>query len=161
MASRGALLVRSWLTLGVIDGISAVVISWARNSTAPIARTFQGVAYALLGKDAFSGGNSAVLLGIAMHFFVAFTWVAVYFGAYCAVPALRRVTARPFGIALVGMPFGAFIWFFMNVAVFPLTRIGGHAPFTAPVFLIHLAHHTLVLGPLIVWLVRWSAVVET
>jgi hypothetical protein len=155
MASRGAILVRSWLTLGVVDGISAVLISRARSSTATIAKTFQGVAYALLGKDAQTGGTPAALLGIAMHFVVAFSWVAVYFGAYSALPALRRITLRPLGIALVGMPLGAFIWFFMNVVVFPLTRIAGHAPFNSPFFLTHLVHHTLVVGPLVAWLVRW------
>lgn len=154
MTRRSAILVRSWITLGVIDGISAVVISWARGSTAPITRTFQGVAYALLGSDALTGGVPAALLGMAMHLVVALAWVTVFYAAYAALPALRRVTARPLGVAIVGMPFGAFIWMFMNVVIFPLTRIGGHAPFTAPIFLTHLVHHTLVVGPLIVWLQR-------
>jgi hypothetical protein len=147
-------LVRAWLVLGVVDGISAVVISVARSKTATIVRTFQGVAYALLGKDSFDRGAASFALGLAMHFTVAFVWVALYFAAYRALPALRRTTARAAGIALVGAPFGAFIWFFMNVVVFPLTRIGGHAPFTSSGFLTNLVHHILVVGPLVVGLVR-------
>jgi hypothetical protein len=155
MRSPLGILVRAWLALGIVDGISAVLISMARSPTATIMRTFQGVAFALLGKDALTGGVASSALGLAMHFSVAFAWVAVYFGAYRASGALRGVTASVPGIALVGAPFGAFIWFFMNVVVFPLTRIGAHAPFLSSFFLTNLVHHIVVLGPLIVWLVRW------
>ena len=57
-------------------------------------RTFQGVAFALLGQDSFSRGVASFALGLAMHFAVAFGWVAVYFGAYGALAALRRTTAQ-------------------------------------------------------------------
>jgi hypothetical protein len=149
------IVVTAWLVLGVVDGISAVLINKARSSTATIMRTFQGVAAALLGReDALAGGVASFALGVAMHFCVAFAWVAVYFWAYRAVAPLRRTTARWWGVPLVGAPLGAFIWLFMNVVVFPLTKFGGHAPFTSPAFLIHLVHHTVVVGPLIALLVR-------
>ena len=76
--------------------------------------------------------------------FLAFRWLP-------RVPLLAR---GRFGVAVVGVPFGAAIWLTMTVIVFPLTRIGAHAPFTSAGYLINFVHHMLVVGPLVVALLR-------
>jgi len=141
--------------LGVVDGISAVVINRALSPTPSAVRTFQGVAYALLGKDAFAGGVASMSLGIAMHFAVAFTWTSIFTLAYRQTP-LHRVARGPVRLGAVGVVFGALIWLTMTMVVFPLTRIGGHAPVTSRGFIVNLVHHMLVVGPLVAVLVARS-----
>lgn len=70
-------LVRSGLLTGVIDGLfSSILNVMAYRST--VSRLFQGVAGVLLGKEAFDGGMPTVVLGVFMHFGVAFGWAAVF-----------------------------------------------------------------------------------
>lgn len=66
-------------TCGVLDGISATVVSWLFGGT-PI-RLFQGIASGLLGRGAFQDGIMSALLGVALHFLVAFGAATVYYTA--------------------------------------------------------------------------------
>ena len=70
-------LVRAGLLTGVTDGLfSSVLAVAAYHSTTT--RLFQGVAATLLGKAAFEGGSLTALIGLLMHFGVAFGWSAVF-----------------------------------------------------------------------------------
>jgi hypothetical protein len=69
--------VRAGLLTGVTDGLFSSVLSVAfYHST--VARLFQGVASTLLGKAALDGGTPTALVGVLMHFGVAFGWSAVF-----------------------------------------------------------------------------------
>lgn len=70
-------LVRAGVLTGVIDGLFSSVLSTVLYGST-VTRLFQGVAAALLGKEAFDGGTSTALIGVLMHFGVAFTWSAVF-----------------------------------------------------------------------------------
>ena len=64
-------LLRAGLLTGVIDGLFSSVLSVAfYHST--VSRLFQGVASTVAGKEALDGGIPTVLLGVLMHFGVAF-----------------------------------------------------------------------------------------
>lgn len=96
--------------LAAVDGLSAILINRLRSPTPSAVRTFQGVAGALLGTDAFTGGLASMLLGVLMHVTVALTWAAVFVLAYRGVPSVRRWTRGWRGTAALGVPFGALIW---------------------------------------------------
>src|SRR6185437_11158615 len=78
-APRGdlATVVATGSVLAVVDGLSAVAINAVFFHNPSVAHTFQGVAGALLGRQAYALGVEGMLIGIAMHVAVAIN--AVFF----------------------------------------------------------------------------------
>lgn len=111
-------LVRAGLLTGVIDGLFASVQSILSNST--VTRLWQNVASTLLGPEAFEGGTRTALIGVLMHFGVAFAWSAVFLFLATKSVWLRRVLASRYGIVKVAAVYGPFIWVVMSLVVIPL-----------------------------------------
>jgi hypothetical protein len=112
-------LLRAGLLTGVSDGLFSSVLSVAfYHST--VARLFQGVASTLLGPKAFEGGTGTALIGVLMHFGVAFGWSAVFLFLVLRASAIRRLLAAPRGVIKVAALYGPFIWLVMSLAVIPL-----------------------------------------
>lgn len=108
---------RGWLIVGVLD-ISEVIIFYTLRGSTP-ARVLQGVAVALLGKDkAVGGGWPTALLGLAMHFTVAFFVVLIYHLLATRLAFLKRQTI------LCGVIYGLCVFGVMYFGVMPLTKIG-------------------------------------
>ena len=88
MKKSGAL--RAILTAGVVVGVldisSAFVIWWQREVT--IQRGLQGIAAGLLGSKSYEGGMATAGLGLALHFFVAFVVVSIFYLASRKIPFL-------------------------------------------------------------------------
>ncbi|HJZ76103.1 MAG TPA: hypothetical protein VKE51_30415 [Vicinamibacterales bacterium] len=125
------------LLVGVLDAIDAVVFFGLRGAT-PV-RVFQGIAAGLLGRASVQGGLRTALLGLAIHFFIAFSIVATYYLASRSLPVLVR---RP---VLCGALYGVFVYFFMNRIVIPLSAIGV-STFSLAVFVNGIAIHILGIG---------------
>jgi hypothetical protein len=143
--------------VGVLDGLFAVLAYSVVRRTATPAGVFQGVAVALLGREAaVRGGTASALVGLAMHFGVAFAWTALYLLAYRRLPALRALTARPGGALLTAAAFGMLVWLTMAFVVMPLSRIGTSPRLNAN-FHIQLVGHVFVVGLPIVLGVRSAA----
>ena len=68
------------LAVGVLDITDAILFWWLRNGVSPT-RILQSVASGLLGAAAFEGGTKTALLGLLLHFLIAFIVVVVYYGA--------------------------------------------------------------------------------
>src|SRR3979490_3568393 len=95
-----ARLIRAGVLTGVSDGIFASVLSVGFfHST--VARLWQGVASTLLGKEAFDGGTSTALIGVLMHFGVAFGWSAVFLFLVMRSSWIRGLLASPYGVIKV------------------------------------------------------------
>jgi hypothetical protein len=79
MKSSGAFrtILSASLVVGVLDISSAFVIWWQRGVGAR--RGLQGIAAGLLGTTSFEGGLTTAGLGLALHFFVAFVVVTIFF----------------------------------------------------------------------------------
>src|SRR5512147_2542141 len=102
-------LLRAGLVTGVVDGLFACVLSaFFYGST--VTRLWQGVASTLLGPAAFTGGARTALIGVAMHFGVAFGWSAVFLLLVMRASAVRRVLDSPYGTVKVAAVYGPFIW---------------------------------------------------
>ena len=141
------------LTAGTLDAVYAVV---AYRSTAP--RIFRSVASGLLGADAFRGGLGTAALGMGLHYLIAFTAAAVYYGASLKLPILVR-RAVPCGLA-----FGMAVYFFMNFVVLPLSAFPYSKGFSLslfkdPMFLggLFIAHALLIGLPIALIARRHSA----
>jgi hypothetical protein len=119
IVNREIRLLRAGLLTGVIDGLFSSVLSvWFYHST--VARLFQGVASTVFGKEALDGGIPTVLLGVLMHFGVAFGWSAVFLFAVMRLSWIRRVLTSRYGVVKVASLYGPFIWVVMSLAVIPL-----------------------------------------
>ena len=107
-----------------------------------VTRLFQGVASTVLGKRALDGGIPTALLGVLMHFGVAFGWSAVFLFLIMRSHWIRDLLASRNGAAKVAALYGPFIWLVMSVVVIPLlvhrppaigfrwwVQLIGHIPF--------------------------------
>lgn len=134
-------LVRAGILTGIIDGLFSSVLSVAFYDST-VTRLFQGVASTLLGTDALDGGTAVALLGVLMHFGVAFGWSAVFLFLGMRSRWVRGALASRYGVVKVASVYGPLIWTVMSLAVIPLltqepTAIGvrwwiqffGHFPF--------------------------------
>lgn len=112
-------LVRAGLLTGVIDGLFSSVLSVAFYDST-VTRLFQGVASTLLGPAALEGGTEAAVIGVLMHFGVAFGWSAVFLGLLTLSPPLRALLRSPYGPVKIAAIYGPFIWMVMSLVVIPL-----------------------------------------
>jgi hypothetical protein len=125
------------LVVGLLDAMDAIVVFGLRGAS-PI-RVFQGIAAGLLGRATFQGGLRTALLGLAIHFFIALSIVAMYYLASRRFPILVR---RP---VLCGAVYGVLVYFFMNRIVIPLSAIGTMA-FSLTLFINGITIHVLGIG---------------
>src|SRR5262249_57102292 len=103
------------LAVGVLDGLAAVIITSLRGGSPT--RMFQGIASGLIGRASFQGGWSTALLGVSLHFLIAFIWTAIYYGASLKLPALIRRAL------ICGPIYGVVVYFAMQIIVLPLSAI--------------------------------------
>src|SRR5262245_41350424 len=75
--SRTESILYGGLVVGALDALDAIVFFGFRGATPT--RIFQSIAAGLLGRASFQGGMRAALLGVAIHFFIAFCIVATYY----------------------------------------------------------------------------------
>ncbi len=106
---------------GLLDALYATVL-WGFILGDNPAGVWQSVAAGLLGKASYEGGNATALLGLALHFFIAFVMALVYVRAARRLPILVQ---RPLA---VGVAYGLVLYLVMNFVVVPLSAIGFHAP---------------------------------
>jgi len=137
VSTRAALLFGT-LTVGTLDILDAVVFFGIRNHAAPI-RIFQSIAAGLLGRAAFSGGLRTALLGALLHYFIAFSIVAVFFLLSRAIPVLRQHAV------VSGIVYGVGVYLFMNFVVLPLSN-AGRGPFVLPVVINGVLIHMFGVG---------------
>lgn len=115
---RRALLVGG-LTVGALDLLDALIFFGLRG--ARLIRIPQSIAAGLIGRAAFDGGVATAVLGVVLHFTIAYTIVAVYFVMSRLAPVLTR---RPF---VCGAVYGLVVWAAMNLFVVPFSANGAHA----------------------------------
>src|SRR5258705_13956554 len=102
------------LVTGVADGLFSSILSVAFYGST-VTRLFQGVASTLLGPAAFEGGSRTALIGILIHFGVAFGWSTVFLLLVMASPWIRRVLESHGGIIKIALIYGPFVWIVMSL----------------------------------------------
>jgi hypothetical protein len=120
MKNFGALraIVTAGLVVGVLDISSAFVIWWQRGVASQ--RGLQGIAAGFLGGNSYEGGMATAGLGLALHFFVAFVVVSVFYLASRKIPFLKKqplVSGAFYGIGVYIVMY----WFVLPTA-FPTFR---------------------------------------
>jgi len=103
-------------------------------------RILQSVASGLLGKPAFEGGVPIAILGLALHFFIAFSWAAIFYLASRVIPALTRHAV------IAGVFYGCLIYAVMNLVVLPLSAYPRKVTFPLLVLVTGLLVHMFCIG---------------
>lgn len=138
------------LVVGVLD-IADAVLFWLLYRGVSPARVLQSVAAGLVGPASYAGGRKTALLGLLLHFLIAFIVAAVY---YAASLRIRGLVSRA---ALSGLAYGVAVYFVMNYVVLPLSAFPGGSPFAPAPFLNGVLAHALLVGLPVALLARRSA----
>jgi hypothetical protein len=141
----GRAIVVGGLVVGTLDALDAILFFGLRGASP--GRIFQGIASGLLGRAALDGGMATVLLGLGIHYLIAFSVVITY------ILAARRFDLLVRAWPWCGMAYGVGVWLFMNFVVIPLSAIhrGG---FVAPVVVNGLLIHAFGVGLPSAWFAR-------
>jgi hypothetical protein len=154
-SDSAARLVRAWLLTAISDGLFACFLSGVVYRSG-VTRLWQGVASVLLGPEALTGGTRTALIGVLMHFGVAFTWSAVFLFLVMRWARVREVLASPWGVLKVATVYGPFIWMVMSLLVIP--GFTGRSPnITARWWIQLLGHIPFVAVPMLWAIARWPS----
>ncbi|MFI5160196.1 MAG: hypothetical protein ACHQHN_02920 [Sphingobacteriales bacterium] len=98
---------------GSLDALAAIYIL-SHGNAQPI---FKYISSGIYGSSAFTGGAGMVLLGVALHYFIAFSFTVFYF----TTSGYARIFQK--NIFLSAIIYGLFIYVVMNLIVFSLCNI--------------------------------------
>jgi hypothetical protein len=136
--STSAALIGGMLVVGSCD-ITFAILFWAFRGIGPV-RVLQSVAAGLIGRTAaISGGMKTGLLGLALHYFISFCIVLVYWLAAKGLPVLRKHAV------ILGSTYGIAVYFAMNYIVIPLSATK-RGPFNLLSFVLSLIVHAFLIG---------------
>jgi len=139
---RGALpaIAAGGLIAGTLDLIQAFILFGRR---VPLV-----IAAGLLGRPAFHGGPGTYILGVLLHFFIAFSVTAIYYGAS---RKLIFLTEHPL---VCGLFSGVAVEYVMGYIVLPLSALHARGPYALHDVLLGLAVHMVVIGLPVAYSVR-------
>lgn len=131
---KGAILaiIVGGLVAGTLDLIQASILFGLR---VPLA-----IAGGLLGERAFQGGADIYVIGILLHFFIALSVTATYYGAS------RRLTFMLEHPLVCGLFFGMAVELVMSYVVLPLSALHARGPYRLHDVLQGLIVHMIVIG---------------
>jgi uncharacterized membrane protein YagU involved in acid resistance len=119
-ANRGSALqtiLSAGLVAGSFDLLTAILVYSVAMERTTDRKLLQGIGKAAFGTNTFQDETSLALSGVAVHFFIAFSFTIFYFFIFPHIPFLRKQKI------LSGLIYGAFAWCIMNLAVLPLFHI--------------------------------------
>lgn len=151
-SSTSAFLAIFWggLACGVLD-ITQAIVAWHFQAGVRPARVLQSVAAGLLGRDSFQGGMRTAVLGAVLHFFIAFSWAAIY---YLASRRLTFMVERPI---ISGLLYGELVWLVMNFVVIPLSAIHRWPTWTKASIITGPIGHLFLVGlPIALAVRKWA-----
>lgn len=123
---------------GVLDITYAVVFSGFRG--VPALHVLQSVASGLLGSAAYDGGLPTAVLGLCLHFFIAFSAAAIFYIASRRFHLLTRQAV------ISGVLYGLIVYAVMNLVVLPLSAYPRRASFPPLVLATGLFVHMFFIG---------------
>jgi len=139
------------VAVGILDFLDATLF-FVLYSGAPFQRIWQGVASGVLGGEAArEGGWNTALLGIFLHFVVAFGVAAVYYVLSLNFDFLFH---HPI---VAGLVYGVIVNFVMQNVVIPLSAIGSPGPLRLWPFVNSVVGHALLVGLPVALVAAWSA----
>jgi hypothetical protein len=106
------------------------------------------IAGGLLGRDAFHGGAGTYVLGVLLHFLIACSAAAIYYGASRWLVFMKEYPL------VCGLFFGAAVEEVMRLVVLPLSALHSRGPYKLHDLILGLLVHMVVVGLPISYTVR-------
>lgn len=112
----GKTILKAWLIVGTLDILSATANYMIQGGKNPISILVY-ISSGIYGQEAFEiGPPSMAILGLALHYFIAFSWTLLFFIIYPRLPFLSK------NRLLTGIGYGIFIWTMMNQVIVKLSN---------------------------------------
>jgi hypothetical protein len=132
---------RNGLLAIVIGGLSAGILDLTQALILFGPRVPLGIAAGLLGPQAAHGGGIAIyVLGVFLHFFIAFSAATAY---YVASRTLKFLTEHWF---ICGLIYGTIVDQVMTLIVLPLSALHAHGPHKLHDLLLGIGVHVFTVG---------------
>jgi hypothetical protein len=120
--SRVAIIILSALLVGTLDLSAAFTDYYISSGKNPIPVVSKYIASGVFGTDAFSGGNSMIVLGILFHYFIASSFTVFFFWLY------TRTSILPKNKILTAILYGIFMWIVTVLIIIPLSNVPPRKP---------------------------------
>lgn len=104
------------LIAGTLDITAACIQFYSKTGKGP-ETIFRYIASAVIGKEAYTGGFGMILLGLFLHYLIAFIWTILFFLLY---PGVRNFSRN---VIVNGFLYGLIVWSLMNLVIVPMTKI--------------------------------------
>jgi len=137
MANPTKAIVSAGAICGIMDISAALVVCGTMG--AKRLRLLQGIAGGVLGPRSYTGGIATALLGLALHFVIAFGAATVFFIASRGIRFLLDHAV------VSGALYGIAVYFFMQRVVIPLSRANRNA-FSLKFMIIGIIIHIFCVG---------------
>jgi hypothetical protein len=137
MANPTKAIVSAGTICGIMD-ITAALVVYGAMGAKPL-RLLQGIAGGVLGPRTYVGGIATALLGLALHFVIAFAAATVYFIASRGIRFLLDHAV------VSGILYGIAVYFFMQRVIIPLSR-ANRSPFSLKFMIIGIVIHIFCVG---------------
>jgi len=134
----GAAIFYGGLIAGILDATDGFVAYYLAAGFNPI-QVLQFIASGFYGAAAFQKGIPGALVGLLVHFFIAFAVAAIYVGATRVLPMLSREAV------MWGLIYGVAVFMVMNFVVLPHTA-AVKSPLSLPLLLNGVLGHALLVG---------------
>ncbi|HSH66820.1 MAG TPA: hypothetical protein VLB84_13740 [Bacteroidia bacterium] len=112
-------IVRTVLVLGLLVGtldILAAILDFYINTGKNPSSIFKYISSAILGKEAFTGGTGIIIIGLFLHYGIAFLFTIFFVWLH-----VKKKKLLPGNRLLTGIVYGIFIWMVMNLIIVPLS----------------------------------------
>ncbi|HYE53470.1 MAG TPA: hypothetical protein VD996_01455 [Chitinophagaceae bacterium] len=105
----------AWIVAGTLDILAAIISFYVQQGKEP-SPMLRFIASGVMGKDAFTGGTTTALYGLALHYLIALLWTVVLFMAYHAI--YRIIQSK----VTIGLLYGIVVWVVMNHVILPMSN---------------------------------------
>lgn len=150
-SGNGIAVLWAGLTCGVLDITAALVVYGSVYAVRPVP-LLQGIARGLSGRQAYRGGIPTALLGLLLHFVIAFSAAAAYF------LGSRKFSFLIQHAVVSGVLYGVVVYYFLQLVVALSATIKN--PFSIKLMLIGVVIHIFCVGLPIALLVRKYSAIE-
>ena len=127
-ASKSKTILLTAFVAGTLDIVAATLVYGVIMQRATALEILSGIAAGLFGKTVIGNETVMAVIGLILHYFIAFCFTGFYFFVSRYMAFLRN------NAIISGLLYGIFVWMVMNLVVLPLSQ-AYNAPFTWPGFL--------------------------
>jgi len=136
-SSAVATIISATIVSGVLDASAGVLVYWMYKGLNPL-QVLQYIASGIFGPSVINGSFLYVLIGLVLHFAIAFMFTCAYYLGFPFIKSFAKNTI------VNGLIYGIFIWVFMNYLVLPMSNIP-HSPKDF-VSVLELVWHSALVG---------------